>query len=178
MEEYRTAQDIAVKGHKAGAPVMTYLYAYILACQEKISEALSILKPLADRGNAVATGLYGIIGMLATTKTDPVKEHEMVRFIEKSAEHNFSAAQYFIGRWLIDGQSGFSVDIDKGLDYIFKSTQRGFLPSMYYLRKALKRDLDTFVSVRSMVDLMNIALNDFSEENFPVEMIRAIAVAD
>ena len=179
--EYQVAHNIAENGYKSGIPVMTCIYAYSLACQKKIIEALSVLKPLVSNGDKVATGLYGIIGRLETTQgniiKDKVKDREMVNMILKSAKMNFGAAQYYIGRWLIDGESGFPVDVAAGMEYIFASIQHGFLPAMYYFNKALKRHKDSFVSIQSMVDLLDIALEDFSKDAFPEEMIRAISSA-
>ena len=160
---------------------MSCLYAYILACQKKINEALSILRPLVNGGDGVALGLYGIIGRLKTTQgktiSDPIEDREMVESILKSAKKGFSVAQYYVGRWLIDGESGFPVDIENGLAYIFESVQHGFLPAMYYFKKALKRHMDSFTSIQSMIDLMDIALKNFSKDDFPAETIRAIASA-
>ena len=179
--EYKSAQDIAKEGHEMSIPVMSCLYAYILACQKRISEALSILRPMANSGDGVALGLYGIIGRLETTQgkeiKDPIKDREMVEKILKSAKKGFSVAQYYVGRWLIDGESGFPVDIDSGLAYIFESVQHGFLPAMYYFKKTLNRHMDSFTSIQSMIDLMDIALENFSKNDFPAEMIRAIATA-
>lgn len=175
---YRLAKEIAETGHKEGIDKMTCLYAYILSCEKKISDAHAVLQPLVRKEDAVAMGLYGIIGRLETTANgNTAKDREMVDLILKSAKKNFSVAQYYIGRWMIDGQSGFSVDIETGLNYIFESSKRGFLPSMHYLRKTLTRQSDKFVSVDSMIELMDIVLEGFSKENYPEELIRAIACA-
>ena len=176
-KDYKKAEEIAAQGHREGVLKMTCMYAYILSCQKKIKEALTILRPLVNSGNAVAMGLYGIIGRLETINNNAVKDREMVGLILESAKRNFSIAQYYIGRWMIDGESGFKVDIENGLEYIFESSKRGFLPAMHYLRKTLTRNSDKFVSVESMVKLMDIALTGFSKEYYPDEVIKAIVCA-
>jgi len=172
------ALNAAIKGYNSQLPISTCLYAYILACQNNYTEALKVLEPLKNSGNASAIGLYGIIGRIVALKSyDSIKDREMVNLIEKSAQSKFSPAQYYIGRWMIDGESGYSFDIEKGLKYLFESCQRGFIPAMYYFRKTLKRKSQCFVSVQSMMDIFDIELQDFSKDKFPYEMIRAIAIS-
>lgn len=176
-KQYTEALQIAKAGAQTHTPVMICLYAYLLACQKKTDEALAVLSPLADRGDAVATGLYGIIGRMAVVGKDAAKDQEMIKLIFRSAQSNFSVAQYYIGRWMIDGESGFATDTEKGTAFIFESFNRGFLPAMDYFRKALKRNPDRFVSVESMQNLMDIALKDFSKEKYPQAIVLAVVAA-
>ncbi len=175
--DFRTAVTIAENGHRRGITVMSCLYAYMLACQKRFDEARDVLEPLVNRGDAVATGLYGIIGRFLTINKDPARDKEMVDYIVRAANANFSVAQYYVGRWMIDGDSGFSVDMQGGMEYLFGAIQKGFLPAMYYLKKTLRRYKKAFISIESMEKMMEIAMADFSKDNLPVELVKAIASA-
>ena len=171
------ACEIAKKGHDNGIPVMSCLHAYLLACKNKLDEALSVLRPLAESGNGTAIGLYGIIGRQKTIDKNPELDRDMIKLIETSAQAGFSVAQYFIGRWYFTGRNGYIMDREKGMELLSMSVQQGYLPAMCYVRKELDRHPEWFTSVQSMKELMDIQLKGYSEKDDPDYMIRAIASA-
>lgn len=178
---YQTACDIAKKGHEKGLAVFTCLYAYFLASDKKIDAALTVLEPLMKQKDKVALGLYGIIGRLKTTgeyvKDNEAKDRMYVDKIVESANLKFSLAEYYIGRWKIDGQSYQSYDAETGLGLVFSSISHGFIPAIQYLNKTLKRKNEKFKSIESMQQLLDIAVDGYTDDDFPIFFVQAIATA-
>lgn len=170
------ALSLAKKGHDSGNIVMSSLYAYILHCKNDSETAIKVLLPIKDK-NKVAHGLYGIIGyMIAQLKRNKAEMQKYLECIKRSAKNGFSAAQYIIGRWYIDGQAGLEKNKDLGLELIFDSGKKMFRPALYYLRDVLMRDDTEIEDSQAMIDLLAIQLDGYTEDQFPVDMIAAIAV--
>lgn len=167
------AKQIAENGHKSGNVRMSCLYAYILNCQGKSREALSILSGLNRMDDPVVSALYGIIGYSSNGNGSEVS---YIRCIQSAAEKGFSLAEYFVGRWMIDGQAGFAKDVEKGLEYIFNACKKGFNPGLVYLKKALIRN-DDFEATEAMVALLAKGLENYNENDFPIDAIIAIGAA-
>ena len=177
--EYQTACDIAKKGHEKGLAVFTCLHAYFLACKEKFEKALTVLEPLVHQKDKVALGLHGIIGRLKLIE-EHGKEYKDRMYVDKiveSAKLKFSPAEYYIGRWKIDGESYQQCDLDTGMGHILSAIQHGFIPAMQYLRKTLKRKNEKFVSIESMKKMLDIAMEGYTDDDFPIAMVQAIATA-
>ena len=177
-DKWSYAESLAKRGHEAGNTVMSCLYAYILNCKDDSKAALDILMPLKNKGNNVAKGLYGIIGFKAAKNSrNDIEAKRCLNYLEESAKKGFSAAQYIIGRWYIDGQAGLKSNIELGLDYIFKSGKQSFRPAMYYLRDVLMRKDNEIESAQSMIDLLEIQLEGYTEDKFSIDMLVAVSVS-
>lgn len=164
------AKEIAERGHRNGNIRMTCVLAYILSIEGKAKEAIAMLEKIKHTGDRVVLGLYGIIGC---TYFGGTKEHKDCML--KSADMGFCLAQYFIGRWICDGQNGFKENFKKGFEYIYTSATQGFMPAVRYMGKALKRhkvhDSD------AMIDLLGAELDNYNhDKDFPIYCVQAIAI--
>lgn len=101
----------------------------------------------------------------------------MVLNILKSAKMNFGPAEYYVGRWLVDGQSYFPIDVEQGYNYLRGAILRGYIPAICYINKLLKRKKDEFSSYENMKKLFDIAVEGYSEQDDPEAMVMAIANA-
>lgn len=160
------ALRMAKLGYENNNETLSYLYAFMLGNET----SLKILEPYVKQNKATALGLYGmILGNIGSDQSE-----QMISYISKAAEMGFPPAQYLIGRWLIDGQEGFKTDVERGLKYIFESFKRGFRPSLYYLKKEVKRNSAVYQSIQPMASIIDIELNGFSKPDFAEDVVLAI----
>ena len=165
------AKAIAEAGYRVGNIRLTCILAYILSSEGKAKEAIAMLEKIKHTGDSTVLGVYGIIGC---TYFDGGKEYKDC--IRKSADRGFCLAQYFVGRWMCDGQNGFAKNVEKGMEYINVSANQGFLPSIDYFRKVLKRqkvhDPDEMIKLIEA----QLEIEKYNEaKHFPVYSVKAIA---
>ncbi len=166
----KKAKVLAEEGHKNGNVKMSCILAYILCCEGKVNEALDILSKLKSTGDRVVLGVYGMIGCTFAGASGEYKKS-----ILASADKGFCLAEYYIGRWISDGQNGFDEDFFRGFDYIYRSAKQGFLPSVRYMQKALKRR--KVHNSDAMIDLLCAELDGYNhDKDFPVHCVQAIAM--
>lgn len=134
------AEKIAREGHMNGNKTLSCLFAYILQCKGDAKKALDILTPLKNNGDEVACCIYGIILRTKGLDTNDVSlANEGLDYILYSMKKEFSVAQYYIGRWVTDGQAGLLKNVVNGYFCLSESSKQGFLPAKAYMIKSLKR---------------------------------------
>lgn len=176
-KEYQKALDIARAGCQIGDRRMLYLCSYLLVSGGKADDGMNVLLPLLVSGDPVATGLYGIFGhMLKIEEKDEEADKEMIRLIDQSAQAGFSIAQYYVGRWYIENNFGFPKNTELGCELLFNSAIQGFRPAMYHFKKLIERNkIDSLVSFQPFLDIINIELEGYSEDNYPEDTVRVLA---
>ena len=155
---------------------MTYLYAYLLTCAGKTDEGLDVLAPGVRIEDPISIGLYGVIGhMKFLDLGDKQNDKIAVSNIVRAASEGFCVAEYFVGRWMLKGEYELPQDPTAARKLLFDSGKQGFRPSMYYIQQRMKRHPEEAVNVQPFLDLIAIELKDFSENNFPEDMVRVLA---
>lgn len=176
--DFQRALDIARAGcHQTKDRRMIYLCSYLLVCGKKPEEGRKLLLPLLVLQDPVATGLfcyYGHIKALEEKNTE--EDRKMIEGLDQSAKNSFCIAQYLIGRMYLNGQFGFPKDVKLATALLFDSALQGFRPAMYYFKEQIESNkIESVVSFQPFLDSIEIELKNFSKEDFPKDVVRALA---
>ncbi len=170
---FTAAEAIAKKGYDTGNTRLSNLYAYILKCRGNSREALRVLASI--RTPDIATeGLKAIISF-RENKNDTTR-----KCILEAADKGFSVCEYFAGRWLTDGDAGFSKAPDKGIRYLYNAASKGNNSALRYFNKYLKNNTKAEERISPVAKeyfyvLDNMNKNLETEALFVTDILNAIA---
>lgn len=176
-KNFMQALDYAEKGHKRGDSSCSRLYAYLLYCSAarnpaKVNEAIAVLQDLTYEDDNTARCILSLIG-LDHFGGDAHKEQNYKNLMTLSADRGCVIAEYFIGRWLFDGQYGLKPDQDKGMKYLSSAIKKNFPPALLYLKKRLENRDTRFEYSPETVRALNSELSGFDDSR----TAEAIAIA-
>lgn len=167
------ASEHAKKGIKKGTDETGKMNKEALAClrvliyiQMKVQkdhkliqeEDRTMLKEMADLGDATAQYLYGVY------LYDQGHVLESLLYFQKSADNGSEIGGYTYGRMLCKGFKGIPSDIGRGVAYIENAAGKGYVPALRYLSKIYRKYPEHYIPEKGIVKLLT---QDFSgyEEN-------------
>jgi TPR repeat protein len=141
------AQQGHVRAQVHLANILTYESCYG-ECQHLVI-ATKLFRSAAEKGDAEAMFGMGIVLRQENgPEYDPI---EATKWFEKSASFEFPTALARLGAYYLDGEDGYTKDVDKALEMLKKAQQKGdvtaplILGTLYLQGSEVTRDIDLAV---------------------------------
>lgn len=178
--DFAKAVELAAMGVKNGDISCLRLWAYLLCglykkpepncptvTREQAEKALLVLEEVMCRtGDLTSAGLCALLRFNMSRKGDSQRVFWFKQLL-KTASAGCVFAQYYCGRWLIDGNvDDIPQNFDLGLTYLTKCVERKYVASYVYLKKMLKRNPDNRLErdVSELIRLLGFEIDDKGEK--------------